>query len=78
MIRSNSVLMNSGKLRKPVIRESGKRTGKNRKRCKPNIISIDTSEDNLMSLIDYSKLAKVSPPVLNYVLVDSGSHRLAV
>ena len=31
-----------------------------------------------MSLIDYSKLSKISAPVSNYILVHSGSHRLAV
>ena len=57
-----------------VKKASVKREGKNRKRCKSNAISGDTPADNLMSLIDYSKLSKVSAPVLNYILVDSGSN----
>ena len=62
------------------VKEANDRRGEvnNRKRCKHNAISGDTLADNLMSLIDYSKLAKVSAPVLNYILVDSGSLRLAV
>ena len=59
-------------------RESVKREGKNKKRYKTNVISGDTPVYNLMSLIDHSKLSKVSAPVSNYILVDSGSHRLAV
>ena len=61
MIRSSSVLMNSGKLRNSVIREREcQENVEEQKRCKPNVISGDTSADNLMSLIDYSKLFKVS------------------
>ena len=59
-------------------RVSDKRAEKNRKRYKGNATSGDTPADNLTSLIDYSKLSKVSAPVLNYILVDSGSQNLAV
>ena len=51
---------------------------RNKTRCKTAAISGDTSANNLMSLIDYSKLVKVSVPMLNYILVNPGSHKLAV
>ena len=33
---------------------------------------------NVMSLIDYSEIVKISMPVSNYILLHSRSHRLVV
>ena len=43
----------------------------NQKKTKPNM-------NQVIALINYFKQASVSAPVVNYILVDSGSHRLAV
>ena len=51
---------------------------KNRKRCKTDAVSGDISANNLMSLIDHSKLIKVPASVSNYILVDLRSRRLTV